>query len=482
MLHRCVQRACCDATLPPLFPLVAELHRALGRSSPVVSRLAGEVLAAVEAARRPEAVAAVCELRQQPWKELLAEQQGATAAAGATAGRGAAGAEQPAVADPVALGSAAAPLAVAKPTLQPRAVKPLLGGQPGASSLLGASAAAKPALQPRAVKPLGGRPSASSAFAAAPSSSAAATAAAEPAALSPPSSAAAGGAAADVAPQAAGQEQDAVQAAVPVAVVQGTCVSEGTPAAETEAGPAAKPLLKARQPKPLRQQPSASGMLASVDAVAEAAASEAPRQQPPWLDQGPPSAAGALLGAARGAGTAAAAAAAAAVKASLALPFSFAVAPQAFGGQGHAAPAAQVDTDADPAEDAGGQPAAGPAAGSQRAAIRAAVDAMRQANGSQTAGVAADGQEQQDGGQPSAASGAASAGAPRRAAGADDFGEFLPLPVSEKYGNAGSKRRSEPAPQPSSGGKKARGTQPSQQDRGLKRTMVELGLEGGPPT
>ena len=66
--------------------------------------------------------------------------------------------------------------------------------------------------------------------------------------------------------------------------------------------------------------------------------------------------------------------------------------------------------------------------------------------------------------------------------------EFMPLPVSEKYGKGSIKRRQPQEQQPGSGaagggggGKKQRraaAEQQKEQALHLKRTMVDLGLEG----
>ncbi len=450
-------------------PAAAELTRTAGRGSQVVTRLSTEVLAAVKKALEPESVAAIRELRAQPWKEALADHQ-------AQQGQQAQQAQQQQQQQPAAEVTAAPPAAAAKPALQPRAVKPLVAAG-GGGSLLGAAlggaaaaAAAKPALQPRAVKPLA---VGSSMFGAAVQSPA------------QPAAPAAEVTAADAAPEAAPSvaEEDATPAAEPAAAAAAPAV-------------VAKPGLQAKQVKPLglQQKPAVGGLFGSSNSGAQA-------RQPAaavLLGRGAPSAAGSLLGAS-GAGSTAAAAAAAAVKASFALPFSFAANGAAAPAAAAAAPQAAQQLQQQQQQEGEQKAQAaqeGAAAGgqSQRDAIRAAVEAMRAEQPAageeqQPGDAAAEGSEEEAEGQAEQQQQQGRAEKQQKG-GSDALDEFMPLPVSEKYGKGAVKRRAAAEPDAADGGGAGGGSNAGaagkkkakkgrEAERHLKQTMVELGLEGG---
>ncbi|KAL4436780.1 hypothetical protein ABPG75_003919 [Micractinium tetrahymenae] len=453
---------------------VADIHKTVGRSSSVVSRQGAEVLAAIQAAQQPEAVAAIRELRQKPWKQALEQQQQQQsqqaqqqqqqqqqqqvqqAAAGDAVGPG----QQQQVQE-----HTAAEGSQLKPTLKPRAVKPLAAATAG-GSLLGAAVAgaaaplaAKPVLQPRAVKPLAAT---SGMFGAAAKASVGATAA-------PEQPAAAAAAATKTVPA-------ATEAAAAAPAASG---AEASAEAATEAAAPAKPALQGRQLKPVVLQQKAAG---AGGLLGSSAPSKQQRAAAPQLGKGAASAVGSLLGTAAGSSSATAAAAAA-VKASFALPFALATTAPATGAapvQPDAAAAASA-ADQQQQQAAAAQPAAvaaGHSRESQRDAIRAAVDAMRgegQQGGADAQDVqAAHGQQQKQ--QQLPAAGRHSAGG----AGGSSLEEFMPLPVSAQYGKGAVKRRQPQEQQQQAGGKKkARRGQGAEQrgEADLKRTMVELGLE-----
>eukprot|EP00887_Chlorella_sp_A99_P008044 scaffold12.g8044.t1 len=466
---------------------ISQILRLVGRGAPLVSRRAGEVLRALQAAASPQQraqVAAAAELRRSAWRALLpgaeaaaaapaavaaaaevAEQQEAAAAAAGTeagvegAGKGAAGAGGAAPAAPPSVqqqqqqqhapvASVAGAMAVGRPALQPKALQPLATASSGMLAGAGtATATAAPVvqlsreavvLQPRAVKPLAQN-----------------------------GSSMLGGSSGIL----GGPRPAATQAA-----------AAGAPAA---AAPAAAP----------------------AEAAALGASAYAPR---PLLQQ-QASAFGALLSG-RGASTAGAApggggtaARIQALRASLALPFSLTPTTAAAAEDG-----AADEATPGAAAPAGGERAAGGEGGApslaaqqrrqreQRGEVRAAMEGLKQ---QQQQEQEQQGEEEEEGGEEQAQQeradggegegvaeegGAEGAAASRGGAGGvDGLGEYMPVSISERYGRPGAQKRQRAQQEAGgagagAGGRGRGGKRPRHAGQdALRQAWVELGLEAG---
>ncbi|GAB4823405.1 hypothetical protein N2152v2_010451 [Parachlorella kessleri] len=533
---------------------IAQVHRALGRGAPVVARRAAEALDAIKAAvaRSSEYAAmrraswqAAADAKQQ--RQEQQHQQQAAAAAGAGAGGHAGqGAE---AAAPAAVGAPAEPAAPVagdvaafklKPrALQPRAVKPLLAQAAPAAALLAVAppvptaAPVPPPVAVSATEPAAGVVAASrGSTQGGTQPGASARTSLQPRAVKPLALGGGGVGAGGISGYLGSGPALGAAAPVPAAGAEASGAGrEGAVPAEAEQAQRADDQGAAEQ---LQQQP----VLERHDEgqkgqdIQGQSRQQQQRQQSrarPMLAAGSASAFGGMLGGSGGGSFSAATPTLSSLKAGFVLPFAFATSPAAEHGQQarRAAEGKQL-----PADEPAVAAAAAAAQRAQRPGIRAAIEAMMaedEAGDHGPADTCTREKEQQQplevGGQPpglgSSGGGRAQQGGshPRltgdgMAPGAADLAEYLPLPVSQRYGRGGGggrgRGRGAPRgfPRPRSrvdpgqgqrqadeggsvseilhveeaaGAREGGGERPSKrarQEKRLKRTLEELGLEG----